>query len=118
MVSGQIGPGPGNESGKLGEALHGLEGLKHMGSAIVPPIYDITIPHEQRGCVTEKGYELARAVSATEGLFIGVSSGAAISVALDVARDEAAAGRPAVIVALCPDGGNRYLSERFWEEGR
>lgn len=98
--------------------FHGLEGLKHMESAIVPPIYDTGVPHEQRSCVTERGYELARAVSATEGLFIGVSSGAAISVALGVARDEAAAGRSAVIVALCPDGGSRYLSERFWEEGR
>ncbi|MEE8410789.1 MAG: cysteine synthase family protein [Myxococcota bacterium] len=98
--------------------FHGLEGLKHLETSIVPPIYDAAVPHEQRSCVTERGYELARAVSGTEGLFIGVSSGAAISIAMEVAREEAEAGRPAVIVALCPDGGDRYLSERFWEEGR
>ncbi len=96
--------------------FHGLEGLKHMETAIVPKIYDPALPHDHRTCVTERAHELARACARREGLFVGISSGAAVAVALEVAREEAAKKRPAVIVALCPDGGSRYLSDTLWDE--
>lgn len=96
--------------------FHGLEGLKHLETAIVPDIYEQQLPHEHRDCVTEKGYEMARQLARQEGLFVGLSAGAAVAVALRVAEEEAAAGRPAVIVALAPDGGTRYLSDPLWEE--
>ncbi len=96
--------------------FHGLEGMKHLETALVPDIYDAQVPHQQRTCVTEAAHTMARWVSRQEGLFVGVSAGAAVSVALAVAREESAAGRAAVIVALCPDGGSRYISERFWED--
>ena len=50
-----------------------------------------------------------------EGLLIGISAGSLVKTAIDIAREEAAAGREALIVALCCDGGDRYLSEHFWE---
>lgn len=96
--------------------FHGLEGMKHMESAIVPAIYDPTVPHQNRACQTERAYDGARMLARRDGLFIGISAGAAAWTALQVAREEADAGRAAVIVALGCDGGSRYLSEHFWEE--
>jgi S-sulfo-L-cysteine synthase (O-acetyl-L-serine-dependent) len=95
--------------------FHGLEGLKHMVTAIVPAIYDKALPHQHREAGTERAYELARACARDEGLFMGISAGAAVAIALELGREEAKAGRPAVIVALAPDGGGRYLSEHFWD---
>lgn len=95
--------------------LHGLEGMKHMESAIVPPIYAPEIPHENRACVTEDAYETCRRLARLEGMFLGISAGAAATVALRVAAEQATAGSPAVIVALGCDGGSRYLSEHFWD---
>jgi len=96
--------------------FHGLEGMKHMETAIVPSIYDTDIAHQNRTCKTEKAYEVVRSLGREEGLFVGISAGAATHIALTLAEEEAAAGRPASIVALAPDGGNRYLSEHFWNE--
>ncbi|MEO0593938.1 MAG: pyridoxal-phosphate dependent enzyme, partial [Myxococcota bacterium] len=96
--------------------FHGLEGMKHMESAIVPPIYDPSVAHENRSCATERGYDGARLLARRDGLFVGISAGAAAWTALEVAREEAEAGREAVIVALGCDGGARYLSEHFWED--
>ena len=96
--------------------FHGLEGMKHMETAIVPPIYDTNVAHENRTCRTEDAYDRVRTLGRQEGLFVGISAGAATHIALQTAHAEAAAGRAATIVALCPDGGNRYLSERFWNE--
>ncbi len=95
--------------------FHGLEGLKHMETAIVPPIYDATLPHQHRTVVTERAHAMARRLGREEGLLVGISSGAAVDLALTLAQEEAEAGRPAFIVALCPDGGSRYLSEHFWD---
>jgi cysteine synthase B len=92
--------------------LHGLEGLKHMETAIVPSIYDPTLAHEDLGVATEEAFELTRQL-ARQGLFVGISSGAALGGALQVARDTS----DAVIVAIFPDGGEKYLSERFWDDG-
>ena len=96
--------------------FHGLEGLKHMGSAIVPAIFDPRVPDERRGVPTEAAYRMVRRVAREEGLLIGISSGAALHGALEVAREALAAGETPRIVTVLPDGGERYLSERFWED--
>ena len=89
--------------------LHGLEGLKHMESALVPGIYDPTLADEDVRVGTEDGYEMTRRLAQEEGLLVGISSGANLAGALKVAR------KNAVIVVVFCDGGERYLSERFWE---
>lgn len=91
--------------------LHGLEGLKHMATAIVPGIYDASLADEDIGVSTEEAYELTRQL-ARQGLFVGISSGANLAGALHVARRTA----DAVIVVVFCDGGEKYLSERFWDE--
>lgn len=97
--------------------FHGLEGMKHLESAIVPGIYDGDVPHQQRVCQTELAHETVRRMGKEEGLLIGISAGALVATALNIAREEAQAGRSATIVAICCDGGSRYLSDHFWEEG-
>jgi S-sulfo-L-cysteine synthase (O-acetyl-L-serine-dependent) len=92
--------------------LHGLEGLKHMESAIVPGIYDPALADEDVRVSTEESYELTRQLAIQEGLLVGISSGANLAGALRVAR----ATRDALVVVVFCDGGEKYLSERFWEE--
>jgi cysteine synthase B len=92
--------------------LHGLEGLKHMETAIVPGIYDPTLADEDIGVATEEAFELTRRLARC-GLFVGISSGANLAGALRVARQ---ASNAVVVVVFC-DGGEKYLSERFWDEG-
>ena len=89
--------------------LHGLEGLKHMESAIVPGIYDPALADDDVRVGTEDAYDMTRRLAQEEGLLVGISSGANLAGAMKVARDNAI-----VVVVLC-DGGERYLSERFWE---
>src|SRR5438128_4004166 len=91
--------------------LHGLEGLKHMETAIVPGIYDTTVADEDLGVSTEDAFELTRQL-ARSGLFVGISSGANLAAALHLARRSP----DSVIVVIFPDGGEKYLSERFWDE--
>ena len=90
--------------------LHGLEGLKHMPTAIRPAIYDETVADRSMTVTTEQAYDMTLRLAREEGLFAGVSSGAVVSAALEVARelDEG------IIVAVLPDAGYKYLSERFW----
>jgi S-sulfo-L-cysteine synthase (O-acetyl-L-serine-dependent) len=92
--------------------LHGLEGLKHMETAIVPGIYEPSLADEDLVVSTEDAFELTRQL-ARSGLFVGISSGANLAAALDVARRSP----DSVIVVIFPDGGEKYLSERFWDEG-
>jgi len=92
--------------------FHGLEGMKHMESAIVPPIYDPTVADENRRASTEAAYEMVKRVAREEGALIGISSGAAIATALKVARE---IERGVVVTILC-DGADKYLSESFWED--
>lgn len=92
--------------------FHGLEGLKHMESAIVPGIYDPTIADESYEIGTEQAHDLTRRLAKREGLLVGVSSGAALACALKVAQKIEAG----VIVTVFPDAGDKYLSERFWDE--
>jgi len=91
--------------------LHGLEGLKHMQSAIVPGIYDASLADVDARVSTEASHELARRLAREEGLFVGPSSGAALAAALEVADTL----REGLIVAIFPDGGDRYLSDHLWD---
>jgi S-sulfo-L-cysteine synthase (O-acetyl-L-serine-dependent) len=92
--------------------LHGLEGLKHMESALVPGIYDPALADLDMCVATEDAYETTRRLAMEEGLLVGISSGAAAVAGLRIART----AERAVIVMIFCDGGEKYLSERFWEE--
>jgi cysteine synthase B len=92
--------------------FHGLEGLKHMATALVPAIYDAGLADTRVGVGTEEAHEMTRRLAREEGLFVGPSSGAAVVAALRAGRD---LGARTVAVVL-PDGGDRYLSDRFWGE--
>jgi len=96
-------------------AFHGIEGAKHMASAIVPKIYDSTLADEDLGIATEDAYAVARRLAREEGLLAGISAGAAIAGCMQVAR-RLKKGEQAVFVTILPDSGDKYLSERFWEE--
>jgi cysteine synthase B len=96
--------------------FNGLEGLKHMATAIVPPIYDATLADRNIDMPTERAYAMAKRLGSTQGLLVGISAAAAVAASLDVAREEARAGREAVIVTILCDSADKYLSERFWTE--
>ncbi len=96
--------------------FNGLEGLKHMETAIVPPIYDAHLAERNIAMPTERAYRMAKRLATTGGLLLGVSAAAAVCASLDVAREEAKAGREAVIVTILCDSADKYLSERFWTE--
>ena len=99
------------------EPFHGLEGLKHMASSLVPGIYDPHVADDHMRIKTEDAYKMIRRLARREGLLVGLSSGAAL-----VACERVAATIPddeeAVIVTILADSGERYLSERFWEEAK
>ncbi len=95
--------------------FHGLEGLKHMATAIVPGIYDPALADEDLPVRTEDAYRLVKRLAREEGLLAGVSSGAALWGALEVARRIPPSDN-AVLVMIFPDSGDKYLSERFWDE--
>ena len=88
------------------EPLHGLEGLKHLSSAVVPEVWDPSVPDERISVSTESALAMCAEVMATNGIFIGHSAGAAVWAAREVARPL----RGGVVVALLSDGGERYLS--------
>lgn len=96
--------------------FHGLEGLKHMGSSIVPAIYNPHLANRELEIETEAAYAMAKRLAREEGLLVGVSAAAAVVASLKIAEEEAAAGHQAVIVTVLPDAADKYLSERFWEE--
>lgn len=96
--------------------FHGLEGMKHMASAIVPAIYRPELAHRRMECATEEAHAMCRRAAREEGLLIGISAGAALAVSVRLARELEGAGRPALIVTVFPDGADRYLSDPFWEE--
>ncbi len=88
------------------DAMHGIEGLKHMESSIVPGIYDLDFPDETIYVNTEHAYDMVKKLNTVEGLAVGHSSGAALVGALKVAETI----EKGVIVTIFPDGGDRYLS--------
>jgi len=93
--------------------LHGLEGMKHMASAMVPPIYDPTLAHARLEIATDDAYAMCRRLAKEEGVFVGPSSGANVTAALRVARE---APESATIITVLPDGGGKYLSGELWRE--
>jgi S-sulfo-L-cysteine synthase (O-acetyl-L-serine-dependent) len=96
--------------------FHGLEGLKHMATAIVPPIYDARLADRQVQQSTEGAYEMAKHLGRTEGLLLGISAAAAVAASLKIVEEESRAERQAVIVTILCDSADKYLSERFWEQ--
>ncbi len=91
--------------------LHGLEGLKHMASALVPRIFDPSLADRNLSVTTEDAHAMTRRLAREAGLFVGPSSGAALAASIQVAG----AIDHGLIVTIFPDGGGRYLSESFWE---
>jgi len=90
--------------------FHGLEGLKHMETAIVPKIYDPTLADEDLRVSTERAHDMVRQIARREGLMVGISSGAALAATLDVASRLTSG----LIVTVFPDGAEKYLTEKFW----
>ena len=94
--------------------LHGLEGMKHMPSSIVPPIYDAGLADRHMEVSTEAAQEMVRRLAREEGLLVGISAGANVVAAVEIARNLDAG---VVVTVLC-DGGMKYLNERFWGVGK
>ncbi len=95
--------------------FHGIEGTKHMATAIVPKIYDPKLADEDMGITTEDAYRMAKRLAREEGLLVGISAAAAVVGSLKIAESRKQ-GQPTVIVTILCDSGDKYLSERFWEE--
>jgi cysteine synthase B len=93
--------------------LHGVEGLKHLETAIKPGIYDPTFPDRIVEVSTEEAYRMTLHLARQEGLFVGVSSGAAALAAQQIASEL----EDGLVVTVFPDSGYKYLSESFWEVG-
>lgn len=96
------------------EPFHGIEGLKHIPTAIVPSIYDDRLPDVQIGVDTEDAYAFARELARVEGIFAGISTGAALAGSVRIARECAERGESAAIVFVAPDDGGKYLSTELW----
>jgi S-sulfo-L-cysteine synthase (O-acetyl-L-serine-dependent) len=96
-------------------AFHGLEGWKHMPTAIVPAIYDATLADGNLTVSTEQAYRLVKRAAREEGLLLSPSAAAALDGCFQVAAS-LPPGERAVIVTVFPDSGTKYLSERFWDE--
>ena len=94
--------------------FHGLEGAKHMASAIVPGIYDPSLADANLGISTEAAYTMAKRLAREEGLLVGISAAAAVDGCLTIAHQLGT--QRAVLVTILCDSGDKYLSERFWEE--
>ena len=95
--------------------FHGIEGAKHMASAIIPKIYDASLADEDIGISTEDAYSMAKQLAREEGLLVGISAAAGVVGCLHVARKLDKGSRAVFVTILC-DSGDKYLSERFWEE--
>jgi cysteine synthase B len=92
--------------------LHGLEGLKHMETAIVPGIFDRSLLNRTLPINTEETFVMAKRLAREEGLFVGISAAAAALVATKIAAEI----EHGVIVTIFPDSALKYLSDRFWTE--
>jgi cysteine synthase B len=103
-------------SAQPSSGFHGLEGLKHMPTAIVPGIYDPTVADDNVWIETEDAYAMCRRIAREEALLVGISSGANLVAARAVAKHLVDAGQTGVIVTVLCDGAYKYLSESFWQE--
>jgi len=93
-------------------AFHGLEGLKHMESAMVPAIYDPTLADQDLRVESEDAFDMVRRLAREEGVMAGISSGAAVAAVLQVAKTLTSG----IVVTVCPDGAEKYLTEKFWND--
>jgi cysteine synthase B len=96
--------------------LHGVEGTKHMPSAIKPGIYDPALADDNYWVATEDAYDMARRLAREEGLLVGVSAAANVIAAHRIARELSERGENGVVVTILCDGGGKYLSEEFWND--
>jgi cysteine synthase B len=98
-------------------AFHGIEGAKHMPSALVPKIYDPQLADQNLEIATEGAYAMAKRLGREAGLLVGISAAAAVVGCLKIAQQlPGKRGQDAVIVTILCDSGDKYLSERFWTE--
>jgi S-sulfo-L-cysteine synthase (O-acetyl-L-serine-dependent) len=109
-------PGVRCVSAQPSTGFHGLEGLKHMPTAIVPGIYDPSLADENIWIETEDAYAMCRRLAREEAVLAGISSGANLVAACKIARGLAEAGKRGVIVTVLCDGAYKYLSESFWTD--
>lgn len=96
--------------------FHGLEGLKHMPTALVPRIYDASLADATLEITTEAAYGMVKRIARSAGVLIGISAGAALAATEKIAQQVAEQKEPAAIVTVLPDSGDRYLSENFWTD--
>jgi len=101
-------------SAQPSSGFHGLEGLKHMATAIVPGIYDPQIADQNVWIDTEDAYAMVRTLAREESLLVGISSGANLVAARRVAQSLVEKGKAGVVVTVLPDSAQKYLSESFW----
>lgn len=103
-------------SAQPSSGFHGMEGLKHMPTAIVPRIYDPSLADGNLWLETEDAYAMCRRLAREEGLLVGISSGANVVAARTIGRQLVEAGEPGIIVTILCDGAAKYLSEEFWND--
>src|ERR1039457_5303093 len=103
-------------SAQPSSGFHGLEGLKHMPTAIRPGFYDDTMADGNLWIETEDAYRMVRRLAKEEGLLVGISSGCNVYAATLLAREIAARGESATIVTILCDSAEKYLSENFWDQ--
>jgi S-sulfo-L-cysteine synthase (O-acetyl-L-serine-dependent) len=103
-------------SAQPSSGFHGLEGLKHMPTAIVPGIYDPSIADDNLWIETEDAYAMTRRVGRQEGILIGISAGANLVAARKIGKELVRDGEPGVLVTFLCDSASKYLSEPFWDE--
>jgi len=103
-------------SAQPSSGFHGMEGLKHMPTAIVPGIYDERLADGNLWIETEDAYRMVRRLAREEGLLVGISSGCNVHAATILAREISARGESATIVTVLCDSAEKYLSEHFWDE--
>ena len=96
--------------------FHGLEGLKHMPTDIVPPIYDPTLADENLWIETEVAYTMVKRLAREEGILVGISAGANVHAALLIGKRLVNQGKSGVLVTILCDGADKYLSEHFWSD--
>jgi cysteine synthase B len=103
-------------SAQPSSGFHGLEGLKHMPTAIRPGFYDDTMADGNLWIETEDAYRMVRRLAREEGLLVGISSGCNVYAATLLAREIAERGESAIIVTILCDSAEKYLSENFWDQ--
>jgi cysteine synthase B len=96
--------------------VHGIEGAKHLPSALVPKIWDPSVADHNMEIATERAYDMVKRLAREEGLLAGISAGAAVAACVQVAERLVRRKEPGVIVTVLPDSAMKYLTERFWEE--